>query len=190
MRLSHTSHLAAAAIVAAALLSACDKAPQSTEAPAAQSEQPTTTDTAPMDTHDEAHEQGSDSDDKNTPEADDTHNEAHEAEQSDDADKQNTDDEHAHAHHHDHDHSHGDHYDCKGAVPVIHLDIQEHDGEAVAHLIIDDVSYDLNTDGTNPNRFASIDDVANGKNVVLNLNGNKAAFTTPDGKTWLDCTKG
>lgn len=108
-----------------------------------------------------------------------------------DHDKHDEHEHNAHDHNHDgHDHSHdqGDAYQC--ADKTVYIAVHNHDGETVAHLTSDNITYDLNEDIQTKGRFTTDDSIAGeDKGMALVIDGNKAKITTLDDKVLLDCTK-
>lgn len=89
---------------------------------------------------------------------------------------------------HDHSHDQGDTYQC--GEKTIQLLVHDHDGEIVAHLTSDDITYDLNEDVQTKGRFTTDDGIAGAdKGMALLIAGNTAKITTLDDKVLLDCTK-
>lgn len=109
----------------------------------------------------------------------------------DNHDHDDHDDDHDHAahdHHHDHTHEHGDTYACDNGKSV-QIDTHDHEGEVVAHAIIDDIEYDLPQDSQNDDRYLSPEGL-NNEGMVLTLENDVAKFTSLDGKTThLSCQK-
>lgn len=92
--------------------------------------------------------------------------------------------EHAHeGHDHAHDHAHDDSkpYACDNNQTV-RISVHQHDGDMVAHAIIDDIVYDMPQEPNKPNHYVSLEGIGN-QGLLLVLEGDKATFKTSDGKT-------
>lgn len=100
-------------------------------------------------------------------------------------------DDHDHDHEgHDHEHHHDDpSYQC--GDKTVKIGVHNHDGDNEMHLTVDDITYDLDQDLQNQNRYLDDEDSINpaDKGMAVVLDGDKAQVTDLSGKTLLECQK-
>lgn len=156
-----------ASLVATLALSACQK--QETPKPDTPTEQ--STQTAPADQHNHEHKEGEHDHDHHDHEGE-GHNHTH-----------HSHDGHDHHHHHE-----GDVYQC--GDKKINIVVHNHEGEMEVHATIDDIEYDLPADANKPNTYTNPEEGLNNQGMALSLAGDKATFSSLDGKnTLLECAK-
>lgn len=104
------------------------------------------------------------------------------------AKEQDHEHDHDHENEHDHDHEHGDAYQC--GDKAVEIAVHNHEGEYEVHLTTDGITYDLDQDPQDKNRYVT-DDGIEGENKAMTLiiDGNKAQLVGTNNKTLLDCTK-